>query len=156
MATYSYNPNSYKLPEMQKLEVNSQVPTQNINNTYAKNILDSFKQNLTVPKAFTDSNNINDVLYPTQELGNQYIQQAIVPEFQQNTFNPFQRRLANNAAGSNVSLLGSAPQYYQQQTRAVTQPFENQLSQVQQTFADSAQQTLNDRIKAYYDSQLNF
>ena len=156
MATYSYSPQNSKLPDLQKLNVSSQIPVQNIGNSYAKNILDSFKKNLTAPTAYTDKYNMNDALAPITELGNEYIQRAVVPEFQRNTFDPFIRQMQNRTASSNISLLGSNPRFQQQQTRQITQPFENQVSQVQQTFADLAQQSLNDRLKNFYDSQLNF
>lgn len=156
MATYKYTPSNQKLPPLQKFGMTSQLPQANINNTYAKNILDSFRQNLKAPTAFTQNNDLNNSLFPYQELGRQFIENNVVPEFQQNIYNPFRRQLGNRSAGSNIGLLGNRNNFVQQQTRQVTQPFEDQTSQIEQTFADIAQQDLNDRIKAWYDSQLNF
>ena len=156
MATYKYTPSNQRLQPLQKFEVGSPLPQANVNNTYAKNILDTYRQNLKAPTAFTQNNDLNNALFPYQELGRQFIQNNVVPEFQQNVYNPFRRNLNNQSAGSNIGLLGSRPRVMQQQTRAITQPFEDQTSQIEQQFADIAQQDLNDRIKSWYDSQLNF
>jgi len=156
MAVFTYNPNNLSLPPLPKITSGVTAQPSTINNKNLKNILDGFSKNITQPKAFTSSNSIQDQLFPTQELGNQFIQQNLLPEFQKNTFNPFQRNLANQAAGSNLSLLGASKNIINDKTNAVTRQFYDQAQGVQDQFNSSAFNNLGDVLKSYYDSQLNF
>jgi hypothetical protein len=158
MALFNYTPNSYKLPELPKIQTasNVQIPKTQINNNYAKSILDSLGNNIKAPQAYTSQFNINDTLYPTQELGNQFIQQNLLPEFQRDTLNPYQRQMANRSASSNLSLLGNNKRYMQDSNRRVTQPFYDQANQVQDIFNNQSFDNLDDSIRSYYASQFNF
>lgn len=158
MALFQYNPNTYKLPEMPSIQPgqNLQAPKTQINNNIARSILDTLGSKIKAPTAFTQNNRIEDNLFGTQELGRQFIQQNLLPEFQQNTYNPFQRQQANQNAGSNLSLLGGANRFNQDQTRKITQPFYDQAAQVQGQFNDMAQTGLNDLLRSYYNSEINF
>jgi hypothetical protein len=157
MAAFTYNPTQYKLPELPKLQTRATAPsTQTINNDYAKQILDTFGQKIKPITSYTQNNKLENLLAPTQELGNQFIQQALLPEFQRDTYDPFMRQMQNRTAGSNISLLGSNPRFQQQQTRQITQPFYNQAQAVQDQFNQLATQSANDFLKSYYDPQVNF
>jgi hypothetical protein len=157
MAIFQYNPPSMSLPSLPKITSSATTAQPaTVGNQNLKMILDNLKKNISAPEAFTSKNNINDQLFASQELGNQFIKQNLLPEFQQNTYNPFQRQLSNSAAGSNLSLLGGANKIYQQKTRDVVRPFNDQALQVQDQFSQTAYQNLGDQLKAYYDSQLKF
>jgi hypothetical protein len=148
--------NSLKLPSIPTLSNRQSAPAPvNISNPLGKSILDSLSGKLkrNVP-TFTQNNNINDQLAPFEQLGSELIDQALLPEFQQQTLNPFLRNMSNQAAGSTLSLLGSAPRYLQQRTRDITLPFENQALSVFDLFREQGSNQLNQNIKNYYDSNL--
>jgi len=153
---FTYNPVTSKLPPLPKITMGSSLPqAPTINNNYAKDIVDAYANKIKTPQSFTSQNDINNILYPTQELGNQFIQQNLLPEFMQNQYNPFQRSLANSLAGSNASLLGGASEANQMASDRVTRPFYDQALGVQQQFADSGQNDLNRLLQSYYNSQNN-
>jgi len=156
MATLQYNPTLYKPPALPKITSGVQPPATTVNNIYAKSILDNLGKNLKPVRAYTDQYNLNDSLFPSQELGNQFIQQALLPEFQQNVYNPFQRQLSDRFAGSNAGLLGSASRYVQDQNRRVTQPFFDQSQSVLDMFTRDGYNQSNEDLKNYYNANIGF
>lgn len=132
------------------------LPKQNINNTFAKSILDTLGQSLKPVQSYSQVGSINSALAPTQKLGQEFIQQAMVPEFQQQTFNPFIRQFANRAAGSNLSLMGNSGNFVQDRKREVTQPFYNQVQEVKDRFNRAAYDSADQRLLDFYKSQINF
>ena len=157
MAIFNYNPPNYNLPDLPKLNgASTPVPQQDIKNSFAKSILDTLGKNIKPVTAYSDKNNIENLLRPTQELGKQFIQQTLLPDFQERVFNPYQRNQANQTAGSNLSLMGNGQNFLKARTKEVVQPFLDQSQQVQDQFNQSAYQSANDFLKSYYDPQVNF
>ena len=158
MAAFDYNPTQYSLPKLPTLTPNSSVlpPKTNIGNNAAREFLDVLGKNLKPVNSYSSQYDMNNARMPYNELGNQFIQQNLLPEFQQNTYNPFMRQMQNRTASSNISLLGNAPRFQQQQTQAITRPFYDQASQVQQQFANLGEQNLQDVLKNYYNSNYTF
>jgi hypothetical protein len=154
--SFAYKPTELKLPKLPQLKTNMATPTFDIKNRYAKSILDTLGKPLKAPTAFSQTNSFSDALSPTQELGRQFTQRVLLPDFQQNTYNPFITNLANQAAGSNLGLMGNARQFVDARKRETTQPFLNQAQQVEDAFNSLAYQDLNNILGSLYGSQLNF
>lgn len=154
--SFNYNPTDLSLPKLPQLKTNQSTPQFDVKNKYAKSILDTLGQNIKPVQAFSQTNNIQDALSPIQELGRQFQQRVLLPEFQQNTYNPFIQNLSNNAAGSNLSLMGNAQNFVDTQKRQTTQPFYNQAQAVEDQFNQLAYSDLNELLGSLYGSQLNF
>jgi hypothetical protein len=154
---FKYEPPKYALPEMPKLQGTSQpiAPTE-IKNSYTKTILDTLGRQIKAPVAYSQNGKIEDLMRPTQELGQQFIQQTLLPDFQENQYNPYRRNTANQLAASNLSLMGNAKNYLQAREKAITQPFMDQVQGVQDQFNQAGAMSANDFLRSYYDPQVNF
>lgn len=158
MATFNYNPIKLNPVQMPKLggNVKSQLPKQSIKNAFAKNIFDILGKNIKPVTGYSSQASFQDRLAPTQMLGQEFIQQAFLPEFQQNLYNPYRGARANQSAASNLDMMGTAADYLARRDREITQPFIDQAAQIQDTFNAAATDDLNRFLKDYYSSQISF
>lgn len=156
MSAFQYNPSSFSLPQMPKIQASTPVPQPKINNTTAKSILESLTGKIKAPEAFTSTYNINDVLFPTQELGRQFIDQNLRPDYEKNVRNPLLNQQSSALAGSNLSMYGGAKKLLNNQVAQADQGFYDQAQSVQDQFNNSAMMNLNDFLKSYLNTQINF
>jgi hypothetical protein len=154
MAGFKYNPNQLQTPSLPKLGGSVQAPAPTLNNEYARKMFDSLTKDFRTPVSYTQKYNLGDTLAPTQQLGQQFIQQNLLPEYQQLEFNPLRRRLAMTTAGSNNRMLASNRINNQRQIDESTRSFYDRAGAVQDQFNALSYDDLNNLLKSYYDTNL--
>jgi hypothetical protein len=121
-----------------------------------RNTINNLTKYIKPQKAFTEVANYDTFAQPFRQLGQEFVNTNLTPEFNQNTFNPFKQNLSNNLAASNAGMMGNAQGLVQNQIRQVRQPFEDQLEQVRQQFESLGNQNYQSELRKYYNSPTAF
>lgn len=119
-------------------------------------ILDSLVNNvggyLRPQTAYSQVNPWSNYSAPSQGTFSQWVNQNAAPQFQQQTFNPWNQAYGNHSQSNNSYLNGNGANAYDIAKTGIMQPFQDKLQQTQDQYTNAIRQGYNSSLQSYYNS----
>lgn len=117
-------------------------------------LINQISQSIKPAQAFDQTLPYNTYAAPQEAVLNQIYSQQALPQFQQQTLNPFNEQYANNAAAYGTNLMGNGQQNYTKALYGVQTPFNNQWDQAKTAYENMIRQGYNQQLTNFYNQPI--